>query len=220
MISSMALIHGTVCGKQISDKAASCSGCGAPVAGLLTETPPPQAITSIPEEMAGGARSKRPIARPGFLVLGVLLLAIPAFMVLRGGRGRSASDPPPRSLSEAIRQPVRVVNEKVDLKEGSYMVYSFVLNKQASVQVQVTAEPKHVDVMLMTKDEAEKFREVSGKLFGGKYSYRQALSSQNVLRMDETELLPAGAWAIVVMRPVEAIFRHKATKADIVVTAY
>lgn len=74
--------------------------------------------------------------------------------------------------------------------------------------------------MLMTREEAEKFKKVSSDLFGGKYTYRQALSSKQILRIDQTETLPQGHWVIVVMRPSESLLFQKGTNVDVVVTAY
>jgi hypothetical protein len=37
--------------------------------------------------------------------------------------------------------------------------------------------------MLMSEDQWKKYNEVRGKLFGGQYQYKQALSKQAVLQM-------------------------------------
>jgi hypothetical protein len=100
------------------------------------------------------------------------------------------------------------------------MFYTFRLVTDSRVRVQVAAEPKNVDVMLMTKEDQEKFRQAAGKLFGGQYTYRQALSSQQILRMDKTEVVPQGEWSIVVMRPAESLLFQEQTKANVVVTVY
>jgi hypothetical protein len=99
-------------------------------------------------------------------------------------------------------------------------MYWFSLPTQARVQVQVTSQPKNVSVMLMTDTDAAEFRKASQKLFGGQYSYRQALSGQNILRMDKTEILPQGNWSIVVMRPSEAILFRESTNAEVKVTVF
>jgi hypothetical protein len=51
-----------------------------------------------------------------------------------------------------------------------------------------------------------------GSLFGGRFTYRRTLSQKATMRMNEMEVLPAGAWAVVVQRPQEAVvFGHDST---------
>lgn len=94
------------------------------------------------------------------------------------------------------------------------------LNMDARVEVNVEASPKDVDVMLMTADDLAQFKQARGKLFGGKYTYRQALSRQATLKMQQTEVLPLGSWAIVVQRPQEAIIFGDETTVSADVTVY
>lgn len=100
------------------------------------------------------------------------------------------------------------------------MMYSFSLNSDARVQVNVESNPKSVNVMLMTGSELVKYREVKGKLFGGKYTYRKALSRQDVLRMNETEVIPAGSWAIIVEVPQTSVLIMDSTAISVDATAY
>jgi hypothetical protein len=204
----MALIDCQECGKQISDKASACPNCGAPVSAASS-----QAAPVIPKKQGSSPTTK---------VLGVIVLAMLLFVLW--GMWRSVTNdkaaPPTAGLFGAIRQPVKVVNERTQLNEGQSMIYGFTLNTDSRVQVQVNAQPKDVDVMLMTAVQAQRFRDVSGQLFGGNYTYTQALSGQRILNMDKTVALPKGDWAIVVMRPREAILLQDSTAAQTLVTVY
>lgn len=203
----MALINCTECGKQLSEKAPACPHCGAP----LTVTTDSQTPTTSARKFSTGR-----------LIVAVLLLGVAVLFAWGTWRAMRSNEAAPLSagIGAALRQPRKLVNERVQLNEGQYVQYSFALNSDARVQVQVTAQPKQVDVMLMTRADAEKFRAVASKLFGGEYTYRQALSGMSVLRMDKTEVLPNGEWWIIVRRPSEAILFQEATAVEIIVTAY
>ena len=210
----MALIECPECKKQISDKALACPQCGVPIASALSST---TTETSTPAEASGPAKKGSKVY-PAFLVL-LVIAAAGIFWLWRSATSDRAA-PPSAGLAGALRQPRKVIDERIELNEGRFVSYSFKLGTDTRVRVQVTAEPKNVDVMLMTKEEAEKFRQVSGNLFGGQYTYRQALSSKQILRMDKTEVVPEGEWSIVVMRPQESLLFQDKTSANVVVTAY
>lgn len=105
------------------------------------------------------------------------------------------------------------------MKEGEAIAFSFSLYSDAAIHVSVGSSKKSVDVMLMTGAELEKYRRAKGKLFGGKFTYRQALSQQNVRRMDETAVLPAGAWVIVVQVRQTSLLIMDKTSISVDVTA-
>jgi len=194
----MALINCAERGKQLSDKASACPQCGAP------PKPSPKTSSTV----------RRIVV---VLMLGIaVLFAWGVWRVIP----RAKAVPLSADLKVALRQPKKVVNERVQLNEGQHVQYSFTLNSYARIQVKVTAQPKQVDVMLMTRPQAEKFREAAGKLFDGQYSYQKALSSQSVLHMNRTEALPRGEWSIIVKRPSEAMLFQDPTAAEIVVTVY
>jgi hypothetical protein len=151
-----------------------------------------------------------------------LLLALlcgAAFLVYRVNSGPAWS-PRLAGMPEAFRQPRKLVSERVGLKEGQARMYTFTLASAARVEVTVSASPKNVDVMLMTAADLEGYKHVMGKLFGGHYSYRKALSRQGIQEMTESETLPPGSWAIVVQRPEEDVFFTHDTSATIQVTAF
>lgn len=210
----MALIECPECKNQISDKASACPKCGVPIAS--TPSTPTTETPASPE--VSGLAKKAFKVRPVFLVL-LIVAAAGVFWFWRSATSDRAA-PPSAGLSGALRQPKKLVDERIELNEGQSMSYSFRLGTDSRVRVQVTAEPKNVDVMLMSKEDQEKFRQVAGKLFGGQYTYRQALSSEKILQMDKTEVVPEGEWSIVVLRPQESLLFQDKTTANVIVTVY
>ena len=216
----MALIKCGECGREISDKAQACPQCGAPVSSApvaATTSLPPGVPANWREELAE-LKSAKKRTRP---ILVVALAATVAVVVIiyRAATSEKAA-PPSAGLKAAFRQPQNLVKESISLKEGQAKMYQFELRSDARVEVQVRAKPKNVNVMLMTADELEKFKKALGELFGGQYTYRKALSAQAILNMKETEILPAGRWAIVVQRPQESVLFGDDTAATVDVTVY
>jgi hypothetical protein len=212
----MAMIECTECGRQVSDKAPVCLGCGAPVSSTKTATvssggAPAATVTPTVPKKSGRA-----------LPWLMALIGVVVFLVYHSSVGPSSrpSLATPEGLREVIRQPQKLVSERISLKEGQAEMYSFTLASSGRVEVKVNASPKDVDVMLMTADELKKFQAALGKAFGGRYTYRQALSRQKVLGMTASEVLPAGDWAIVIQRPVEGALFHDDTAASVDVTVY
>lgn len=212
----MALIRCGECGREISDKATACPQCGAPVSA--NAAPLPQGVPANWATELEALKAKKPRTRPVFLVaLGVLAGVV--FAIYRATTSNTAA-PPSAGIGAAFRQPQKVVSERISLKEGQAMMYGFELRSDARVEVKVQAGPKKVDVMLMTSAELERFKKASGELFGGQFTYRQALSGKSILGMKETEVLPAGRWAIVVRRPQESALFGDDTAASVDVTVY
>ena len=204
----MALIKCSECGREVSDKAPACPQCGAPIdsgkdiaAIAAMDGPPP-----------------KPRTRPAFIVLGLVVVA-GLFLAYRAATNDKAA-PASAGLGGILRQPQKLASERFELKEGEAKMLTFTLRSDARVEVKVTAQPKNVDVMLMTAEDLEKYKKAKGKLFGGQYTYRQNLSRQGVLTMNETETLPAGTWAIVVQRPNESLLFGDNTVANLDVTLY
>jgi hypothetical protein len=144
------------------------------------------------------------------LVGGVLLFcAYIAFRVLTGS-----------SLEGALRGgPQTIVNESLQLKEGSAMSYGFLLPSRRRVDVKVSASPKNVNVMLMTDEQWLKYEKVRGSLWGGQFMYTRALSRQQILSWEGSDELPAGRWRIVIERPKEAILFGDPTNASVTIVA-
>ncbi len=68
--------------------------------------------------------------------------------------------------------------------------------------------------------EWKRFANAKGSLFGGKYSYRPAMSSKGVRKFDKQEMLPSGTWCIVVERPSESLVFTDKTSVHITVRAH
>lgn len=110
--------------------------------------------------------------------------------------------------------------ETITLHEGQAQSYGFTLPSSRRVDVAISASPHRINVMLMDDAEWNKYAEVKGNLFGGRFTYSQALSRQSVMSMNETAVLPAGKWRIVVERPNESLLVGDDTNANVKVLAY
>jgi hypothetical protein len=204
----MALIECGECNRQVSDKAPACPGCGAPIASAKAPSP---VATARPV-------AAQPKKRGTLLPLLLVLLCGAGYLAYRANSGPAGSISPAGS-PPVFRQPEKVVSERIGLKEGEARMYTFTLRSAAKVEVKINAGPKNVDVMLMTAADLASYKKAHGKLFGGRYTYRQALSRQGVLEMAESDMLPPGEWAIVIQRPNESLFGQD-TAASIGVTVY
>lgn len=118
----------------------------------------------------------------------------------------------------AIAQPQVVFDESATLDEGQAKLYSLTVQRPADVRVVVQASPKPVDVMLMNDEDVASYQKAKGSLFGGNYSYREALSSQGITAFDHTDSVPAGRWTLVVQRPQESAILTDKTQAAIKIT--
>jgi hypothetical protein len=206
----MALMECPECKKQISDKALRCPQCGAPKVSIAP--PGPKAFGPF-------KKPKKRIRSRIFLLLPLAIIIGASYWFWRASTSNRAA-PPSAGFFAALRHPKKVVDERLELKEGQFVSYPFVLRTDARVEVEVIAQPKHVDVMLMTREEASKFRGISGRLSEGEFTYGQGLSSKQVHSMDKTEVLPKGEWTIIVFRPSEALLSREGTSVNIIVTVY
>jgi hypothetical protein len=155
------------------------------------------------------SQDRKAIPEPG-------VLPPPSAEAPEPARAAEPSDPPVTEL----RTPQKLVRETLSMKEGEAIMFSFSLYSDAPIQVSVESSKKSINVMLMTGEDLEKYRRAKGKLLGGKYTYRQTLSQQNVRRMAETAVLPAGDWAIVVeVRQTSLLIMDK-TSVSVDVTAH
>jgi hypothetical protein len=123
------------------------------------------------------------------------------------------------SLRSAVAGPETIVNESRLLDEGEAMGYSFTLPTQRRVEVSIQASPKPVNVMLMRPDQWQEYQRVKGKLFGGRFTYVDALSAQGVTTFSNTTMLPEGSWAIVVERPQASLLFTDKTSAMVTIRA-
>lgn len=206
----MALIECSECRKQISDKALRCPQCGAPRVSMASPVPKVSGLFEKPRR-----RTRRRIL---LLLLLAIILGVCYWFWRASTSDRVA--PPSAGFFAVFRQPKTVVAERAELKQGEFVSYPFGLKTDARVEVQVNAQPQHVDVIMMTKEEADRLRQTSGGLSREEYTYVQALSSKQIHRMDKTEVLSKGEWTVFVFRPSEALLSQERTSVNLTVTVY
>lgn len=76
--------------------------------------------------------------------------------------------------------------------------------------------------MLMTPSDFEGYQQAQSTVQESDtaYTHRELLSSENVVRYDQTETLPSGEWIIVIERPLENIFSPESTTVNLTITIY
>ncbi len=206
----MALTKCTECGREVSDKAAACPQCGAPVvaqaAAPATPPAPPPVLSTV---------SAPAPAKPARRVVTLVLLCVLAGVVYLFVKVTTGS-----SVHSAIAGPETVASETVSLEEGQGREYSFSLPMQRRVEVAVTANPKPVNVYLMNEQDFQAYSKARKKMLGGgTFTHRQVLSSDSVLNMKQSEILPPGSWRVIVERPTGSLFGGKSTAATVKITA-
>ncbi len=189
----MGLINCPECNHEISKEAKTCPSCGIPLKKGKKKWPLSRKI--LVWILAG--------------ILGVILGT--SSMAWISGRSNPV---------KTLAQYTSLANETIQLSEGEVWNYGFKLNYKARVNVNVTANPAKVHVMLMRTDQWEKYKKARGSLFGGNdYSYMGALSKQSVLKMTETAVLPKDTWRIVIERPHESLILNQKTNVRISIKA-
>ncbi len=203
----MGLIYCMECRKEVSDKARKCPHCGAPIARANLPWAP----------AASGSRTGGALRAALKFVL---------FVAVVGGgwwiwQAMTSDTKAPFSagLTAAFREPRKVADERITLKAGQHVSYPFALETDARVHVRITAVADPVDMMLMSRADAEKFRGAGGNLLGG-YSGFPALSSRQVGMLDKTEVVPKGEWSLVLLRPKDTPSPKPEAAADVAVTVY
>lgn len=196
---SMTLVACRECGKEVSDTASACPGCGAPVA-----KPASQAI-------AAGSKKE---AKPGPMRL-LVTAAILVGIVFVGVKVLTGS-----SVRSAVTGPEVIAKETVPIDEGEARAHCVDLPTRRRVQVQVSATPEKVSIILLPGTEWEKYSKARGRLLGGKYSYNTALSQAGTISMDKEAMLEAGRWCIAVERPRESLVFTDQTIANITIIAH
>lgn len=205
----MSLVFCMECRKEVSDKARKCPHCGAPIA--------PGAASRV----AGAPRSRKSGGAIRAVVKFVLFVA-----VVGGGwwiwQAATSDRKAPFSagLTAAFREPRKIADERLALAAGRHAAIGFGLETDSRVHVRVTAVTDPVDVMLMSKADAEKYRKAGGDLFGGGYTGLPALSSRQVGMLDKTEIVPKGEWSLVLLRPRDGGSGKAESSADVAVTVY
>ncbi len=208
----MALVVCIECQKEVSDKAEQCPHCGA----RIRPAPTPTATAACWTPVSTG-RSRSSAWR---VVRYILLLAVVAagWWVWQSMTSDKKA-PFSAGFSAAFREPRTIADERPSLKAGQNVVYTFALQTDARVHVRVTAVTGPVDMMLLAKADADRFRSAGGELFGGGYSGHPAFSETQVGMLDKTDVVKKGEWALVVMRPKGAAGAESAP-AQIALTVY
>lgn len=204
----MALIYCMECRKEVSDRAGRCPHCGAPIASGKSSWKPAS---------SGSAGRGRALSAAKYVFFAAILGA--AWWIWQAATSDTKA-PFSAGLSAAFREPRTVADGRVALKAGQHVSYAFGLETDSRVHVRVTALAAPVEMMLMPKAEAERFRNAAGDLFGGAYSGFRAFSSKQVGLMDKTEVVPKGEWSLVVVRPKDASPDKEEASTEIAVTVY
>ncbi len=209
---SVALIKCSECGREVSDKAAACPQCGAPVVAQAAApaTPPPAPAVAAPAAAPPVVKPRRRLRVTTLVLLAVLAAVV--YVVVKMSSGSS--------LRGAVTGPETLASETVSLDEGQGREYSFTLPTRRRVEVSVSANPKPVNVFLMNEEDWQAYNKARQDLLGGRYTYRQTLSRKSVLNMKESDILPAGSWRVVVERPRESLFGGKSTATTVTVLAF
>jgi hypothetical protein len=153
-------------------------------------------------------KSKITVARVVLWVL-VALIAV-WFFAARSGK----------SVSSAIAGPTTIKDERVQLKEGAWKGYGFTVPASRKIEVHVSAAPKSVDVVTVSRADYDQFSKAHKALFGGQYKYIPSLSSRNVTKYDGQAILAQGEWYVVVMRPQQSLLFGDDTDAQVKILAY
>src|SRR4051812_25267797 len=117
----MALIECSECGRQISDRAPACPGCGAPVA--KASMPPAGPAAPI----VAGRIDAPTKASFGWLRLAVITLVVFVGYIFFRQSSNTPSGDAVVGVRSILREPRKVVSERISLKEGQAMMYSFTL---------------------------------------------------------------------------------------------
>ncbi len=196
------------CRKEVSGNAEKCPHCGARVA--------PVAVAACWTPVATGrGRASAWRAARYILLLAVLAAGWWVWQAMTSDKRAPFS----AGFSAAFREPRTIADERLALKAGQNVVYAFSLQTDSRVHVRVTAVTGPVDMMLLTRADADRFRSAGGELFGGGYSGHPAFSETQVGMLDKTDVAKKGEWALVVMRPKGAA-GPESVPAEIGLTVY
>jgi len=208
----MALVKCVECGNEVSDKATACPKCGAPPSPPASTASPAGAVQSGTVPASSAPKRRSPFVTVGRFFLWAFILG-GAWLIYRLAL-------PGRSVEALVRGPQTIVDERVQLHEGDARGYGFSLPSARKVDVQVSANPKDINVWLMTESQWGTYQKVHGNLTGGRFEYMQGLSRAKILSWSGTDVLPQGSWRIVVERPREAVLFGDATNANVKIVGY
>ncbi len=185
----MALIKCPECSQEISTEATTCPTCGHPMKD-----------------------ARKPFKWLKRIVLGIfsayLLVVIVSFI-----SGWNSG------VTSSKREKVTLFDKTTQLEEGMVWESSFKLLTTHYVTLNVTSTPEIVELVIMRKNEYEKYREHGGAIFGGLYEYHKGLSEKSFQNLNKSEFISAGEWVLRIVRPQKAILFGKSTAVNIRMTA-
>lgn len=147
----------------------------------------------------------------GQLLLLLFLVALAVvFFAMRSGK----------SVKGLVAGPSTIVDERVELTEGEFKVWSITSPATRKIEIDVKAQPRAIDVITMDAPSYAEFKKATQKLFGGKYHQSASLSSESVTATHLTGFLSQGQWYVVAMMPSKSILVKDKTQAQIKVVGY
>lgn len=180
----VALVKFADCGREVSDTAPTCPGCGRPMASAAVE---PGA-----KETAGAEPKKRLLSKPVralvavFLCIIVFVIAFRAFSPGGGGGG---------AVRRALRGQQVIADEQIVVPAGGAQMHGFEFPSARPLLVEVTGvadASKGFSVYLMNAGEWEKFRA------GKEFRHLPAFQGLKVTSFRKVATVPAGKYGVVI----------------------
>src|SRR5262245_23567061 len=117
----MALVNCPECERQISDQAPSCPQCGVPRRNKDASVKAAKPVKS------GNSLTTK------ILAVVIIVMAFGVWWAILRSRLSNQAAPPSAGLAAALRQPVTMVDEKMQLREGEFKTYAFSLRSDARI---------------------------------------------------------------------------------------
>ena len=190
----MAMTQCGECGKDVSDKAAACPNCGAPVskpvAASAVAAPPPPAPVPPKKSVSGGGLAK---------AFGFVVLALVASVFWRHSGATSAGNsyraPVPAAAVNLVLPPQVVFDEEIAVDAHGWRSKGFALPHAQPVRLQVTGgedTAKGFDIMLLENDDVKKLQAEQP------FQKIVLFSADRVRSFTKTADLPAGTYNVVI----------------------